>query len=234
MKESYFAPLELKFAANDPGSFSGYGSVYSVIDDGGDLIAPGAFGASLSQIKAAGRAVPMYMQHGAALGADPRPVGVWNVVQEDTTGLAVEGKLIGLDTETGRYNYALVKEGAMTGLSIGYRTVKADYGKKAGDPRRTIKEAKLREISIVDQPMNAHAQLTGLKSIEDLLTLAEAEDYLKSIGMSGSQATAFLSRIKRLGPGDPGEGALPGPGDPDAAAMQEFIDSLQRRGRAMT
>lgn len=233
--ESYFVPLELKFSgsnAADIGTFSGYGSVYSVIDDGGDLIAPGAFADSLARLKAQGRGVPMYMQHGAALGADPRPVGVWTKIEEDANGLRVEGKLVGLDTETGRYHYALVKEGAMSGLSIGYSGVKAEYGKKPGDPRRTIKSATLREISIVDQPMNAHARLTGLKSIEELLTMADAEDYLKSVGMSGRQATAFVSRVKRIGPGDPA-GALqqPGPSDSDEA-IQQLMQSLLKRGKA--
>jgi len=233
--ESYFVPLELKFSgsnAADIGTFSGYGSVYSVIDDGGDLIAPGAFADSLARLKAQGRGVPMYMQHGAALGADPRPVGVWTKIEEDANGLRVEGKLVGLDTETGRYHYALVKEGAMSGLSIGYSGVKAEYGKKPGDPRRTIKSATLREISIVDQPMNAHARLTGLKSIEELLTMADAEDYLKSVGMSGRQATAFVSRVKRIGPGDPaGASQQPGPSDSDEA-IQQLMQSLLKRGKA--
>jgi len=235
MMESYFVPLELKFSgsnAADIGTFSGYGSVYSVIDDGGDLIAPGAFADSLARLKAQGRGVPMYMQHGAALGADPRPVGVWTKIEEDANGLRVEGKLVGLDTETGRYHYALVKEGAMSGLSIGYSGVKAEYGKKPGDPRRTIKSATLHEISIVDQPMNAHARLTGLKSIEELLTMADAEDYLKSVGMSGRQATAFVSRVKRIGPGDPaGASQQPGPSDSDEA-IQQLMQSLLKRGKA--
>lgn len=235
MMESYFVPLELKFSgsnAADIGTFSGYGSVYSVIDDGGDLITPGAFADSLARLKAQGRGVPMYMQHGAALGADPRPVGVWTKIEEDANGLRVEGKLVGLDTETGRYHYALVKEGAMSGLSIGYSGVKAEYGKKPGDPRRTIKSATLREISIVDQPMNAHARLTGLKSIEELLTMADAEDYLKSVGMSGRQATAFVSRVKRIGPGDPaGASQQPGPSDSDEA-IQQLMKSLLKRGKA--
>ena len=235
MMESYFVPLELKFSgsnAADIGTFSGYGSVYSVIDDGGDLIAPGAFADSLARLKAQGRGVPMYMQHGAALGADPRPVGVWTKIEEDANGLRVEGKLVGLDTETGRYHYALVKEGAMSGLSIGYSGVKAEYGKKPGDPRRTIKSATLREISIVDQPMNAHARLTGLKSIEELLTMADAEDYLKSVGMSGRQATAFVSRVKRIWPGDPaGASQQPGPSDSDEA-IQQLMKSLLKRGKA--
>ena len=234
MKETLSVPFEVKFLGAteaQPGEFNGYGSVFSVVDDGGDRILPGAFAASLASYKAQGRSLSMYMQHGPYLGGDPRPVGVWNDVGEDSKGLAVKGKLVGLDTETGKYNHALVKEGAMTGLSIEYKVVKADYGKKPGEPRRTIREAKLFGISLVDQPMNAFSRVTGIKSIEDLLSLSEAEDYLKSLGLSNTQATAFLSHIKRLGLGDPAGGH--GPGDPDDD-MRELAEALKRRGLALT
>ena len=80
--------------------------------------------------------------------------------------------------------------------------------------------------------MNAHARLTGLKSIEELLTMADAEDYLKSVGMSGRQATAFVSRVKRIGPGDPaGASQQPGPSDSDEA-IQQLMKSLLKRGKA--
>ena len=231
MKDCLSVPFEAKFLSGDgvaAGVFSGYGSVFSNIDDGGDMVAPGAFKSSLARMKAAGRTIPMYMQHGAALGGDPRPVGKWLSVEEDEHGLKVQGQIVGLDTEIGRYNYALMKEGAMTGLSIGYRIKKADYGKKPGDPRRTLKEVDLGEISVVDQPMNAASRVTGIKSIEELMTLAEAEDYLKSMGLSGSQATAFLSRIKGIGPGDPVD-PTGGPGDPVA----ELLAALHERGKAL-
>lgn len=236
MHEHFYAPLELKFSSGQAelGHFAGYGSVASVIDSGGDLIVPGAFKHSLDRMKAEGRMPSMYAQHGAALGADPRPIGVWTSVVEDEKGLKVEGRLIGLDTEIGKYNYALMKEGAMTGLSIGYRAKKVDYGKKPGEPRRTIKEADLFEVSVVDQPMNTHARVASLKSIEDLFSLSEAEDYLKSLGMSGTQAVAFLSRIKRLGSGNPSEDADGlGPGDPGEDEMKQLMDAVARRGQAL-
>jgi HK97 family phage prohead protease len=226
MKDCISVPFEAKFSGSEAatGIFSGYGSVFSVIDDGGDLVAPGAFKNSLARLKAAGRSIPMYMQHGPMLGGDPRPVGKWLSVEEDDMGLKVQGQIVGLDTETGKYNYALMKEGAMTGLSIGYRARKVDYGKKPGDPRRTLKEVDLGEISVVDQPMNAASRVTGIKSIEELMSLRDAEDYLKSVGLSGSQAVAFISRIKGIGPGDPVE-PEGGPGDPVA----ELLAALNAR-----
>lgn len=227
MHEILSVPIELKFAAEDAttGRFSGYGSVFGVVDDGGDLVAPGAFSTSLARLKAAGRSIAMYMQHGPYVGGDPRPVGKWLSVEEDAVGLKVEGQIIGLNTETGRYNYALVKEGGITGLSIEYSVKKADYGKKAGEPRRTLKELNLSGVSLVDQPMNVSARVASIKSsIESLMTLRDAEDYLKSMGLSGSQAVAFLSRIKGIGPGDPVDPNAGGPGDPVA----EIAELLKR------
>ena len=47
--------------------------------------------------------------------------------------------------------------------------------------------------------------------------------------------TAFLSQIKRLGPGDPGgdDDEGPGPGDPGEAELQPLLEALQRRGKAL-
>lgn len=219
MKEILCTPFEVKFAdGSPPGTFSGYASVYGVHDGGGDVIAPGAFDISLAQREAAGRSLPMYMQHGAFLGADPRPVGVWLKVDSDGKGLAVEGRLVGLDTETGKYNHALVKEGAMRGLSIGYRVKKADYGKKPGEPRRTIKELHLAEISIVDDPMNAQARIGAVKASS--LTEREVERLLtQDAGLSRSEARALMRH---------GITGLKATQDADEQAYQELTEALRR------
>ncbi len=219
--------LETKFAET-PGSFAGYGAVFGNLDAHGDVIAPGAFSVSLASMKAQGRKVPMYMQHGPAGGGSALPPGVWDEVSEDGKGLAVSGRIIGLDTDIGRYNYAMVKEGAISGLSIGFRIKKADYGKEPGQARRTIKEIDLVEVSLVSQPANALAQVTGIKSIEDLSTLRDAEDFLGSLGLSKTQAVALIARIKGVGPGDPVD-SKGGPGDPVA----ELLAHLRRRDVAL-
>jgi HK97 family phage prohead protease len=159
--EACFAAVaEFKFLdAGKPGSFEGYGSVFNVVDGGGDIVAPGAFTDTLAQLKASGRQLPMYMMHGRRMGADPRPVGVWDSVSEDATGLKVAGHLVGLDTEEGKYNHALVKEGAMRGLSIGYRAKAASPIRQDNKVLRQIKQADLFEVSIVDDPMNAQARM---------------------------------------------------------------------------
>ena len=188
--------LELKFADGAaPGVFDGYASLFGIVDSHGDVMAPGAFKNTLAEARAQGRAIPMYMQHGSLLGGDPRPVGVWSDVAEDDKGLKVSGKIVGLGTEEGKYNYALVREGAIGGLSVGYKMIKARYGKTPSEPKRTLQEIKLFEISLVDSPSLASARIDSIKSARDIKTTREFEDFLRDVGgYSHSAAKAIASR----------------------------------------
>jgi HK97 family phage prohead protease len=213
---------ELKFAGA-PGTFSGYGAVFGNVDAHDDVIAPGAFSLSLASLKAEGRSVPMYMEHGPMGGGSALPAGVWETIEEDQKGLVVAGRIIGLETDIGRYNHALVKEGAVPGLSIGFRVKKADYSKDPGKPRRTIKEIDLIEVSLVSRPANALARVTNVKSIESMSSMREVEDYLREYGLSKTQSVALISRIKGIGAGDP-RGADGGPGD----QVAELLAAIRR------
>ncbi len=67
----------------------------------------------------------------------------------------------------------------------------------------------------------------GIKTIEELLTMRDAEKFLCTKGLSKAQAVALIGRVKSIRPGDPG-GADGGPGDPVAsvAALQKAISIL--------
>ncbi|WP_062206779.1 HK97 family phage prohead protease [Aureimonas sp. AU12] len=173
---NFVAPLELKFASEGVGEFEGYGAIFGNIDSHGDLIAPGAFAASLAQHKAKGTMPAMFVQHGPALGGDSLPSGVWQEVEEDSRGLKVKGKISALDTDHGRRLRGLMQDGAMRGLSIGYRVAPggAATGRKAGQPRRTLNTLDLVEISIVRDPSNIEAQVSGIKSESDPLRASTA------------------------------------------------------------
>lgn len=159
--------LETKFVGDaSTGEFEGYASVFNHQDQHGDVVKPGAFADSLAQMKSIGRKLPMYANHGAALGGDPLPVGVWNDIAEDDHGLKVKGQIAAMDSDHGRRIYGLTKAGALNGLSIGYSIPPggAEYGEKAGDPKRTLKRINLSEISLVDDPSNTAAKVTSLKT----------------------------------------------------------------------
>jgi len=151
---------EIKFAAAEPAVIKGYASTFGGAPDrGGDVVAAGAFADSLAQAKAAADMPAMLWAH------DPAEViGVWSVVKEDAKGLYVEGAL-NLQTQRGREAVALVKQGAVTGLSIGYRV--APGGREFRDDGvRVLKRLDLYEISLTPIPMNTNARLNGSKSLE--------------------------------------------------------------------
>ena len=112
----------------------------------------------------------MLWQHDPA-----QPIGVWDEVREDGKGLYVKGRIL-TDVEKGREAIALIEAGAIDGLSIGYRTVRAQ---KDGKGQRLLSELELWEVSLVTFPMLPDARV-GAKgdapdATENLLRdLAEA------------------------------------------------------------
>lgn len=182
---------ELK-ASGDTGTFTGYGSVFNVTDRGGDIVAAGAFSETLTEQKKAGRLPVMLWQHNMR-----EPIGVYTSMEEDSVGLKVEGKLA-LKTARGAEAYELLKMGAISGLSIGYRVRDDSYDRVTGV--RTIKKADLVELSLVTMPMNDSARISAVKAIEELESLSEIERHLRDAGgFSKSEATALVSRIKSVG-----------------------------------
>ena len=125
------------------GRFQGYASVFSRLDDGGDIVMPGAFRKSLG-LRGRHR-IKMLFQH------DPKePVGTWDAIHEDDNGLWVEGRLV-QDVPRADALRRLIARGAVDGLSIGFRTVKSTRASREGT--RRLWEVDLWEISIVTFPM---------------------------------------------------------------------------------
>jgi len=150
--------IEVKFATDEAGLLTGYASVFDGEPDSyGDVIQKGAFKKSLAEHKAAGTTPLMLWQH------DPsEPIGVWLELREDATGLAVSGRLI-LETRRGQEAYALLKAGALNGLSIGFRTRASE--RRAGGGR-TLQDLELIEISLVSIPAASRARVTSVKTAQ--------------------------------------------------------------------
>lgn len=183
--------LEIK-SASDAGEIVGYGSVYGVEDKGGDIVAPGAFSKSLEALRGKGRSVPMLWQH------DPGdPVGVWEEIKEDSRGLHMKGRAL-TDTTRGRDAVAFLKAKAISGLSIGFKTLVEDMDRKTGV--RTIKEGELWEVSLVTFPMNDDARVMSVKA-DDVasMTEREIERALRDAGLSAREAKAVVSQCMNLG-----------------------------------
>ena len=168
-----FGAPERKFHRPDAGItvtdgrvVEGYASLFGRRDQGGDTVQAGAYGASLAALAAQGRRVKMLWQHDPA-----QPIGIWDEVREDARGLWVKGRLLP-EVEKGREAAALLAAGAIDGLSIGYRTVRAE---RDGKGQRMLQELELWEVSLVTFPMLPEARV-GSKSdtlARDLNDLAD-------------------------------------------------------------
>jgi len=146
--------LDLAVSAVEPdGSFSGYASLFDKVDLGKDVVERGAFAASLRIRGAAG--IRMLYQH------DPNePIGSWTEIREDARGLFVRGRLT-REVARAREVLSLMRAGALDGLSIGFRAVRAR--RDAGSGVRRILEADLWEISVVTFPMLPGARVEAVK-----------------------------------------------------------------------
>lgn len=134
------------------GQIAGHASVFGLRDKGGDIVSPGAYTASLRRMAERGARVAMLWQH------DPtQPIGIWEEVREDARGLYVRGRLLE-DVARAREARALLEAGALDGLSIGYRTVRAEALPGGG---RKLIELDLWEVSLVTFPMQAEARLAA-------------------------------------------------------------------------
>ena len=181
-------PLELK-SFSDDGTFTGYGSVFGITDQGGDVVESGAFGKSLKNWQDSGRVVPVLWQHRSG-----EPIGSWNSLSEDSHGLIGKAGLWVDDAPYAKIAYRGMKEKTITGLSIGYHVKRESLDRKAGINR--LHELELVEISVVTNPMNDAARISSVKSIENILkagsipTFSEFENFLCEAGFSRTQAKA--------------------------------------------
>ncbi|MEM7440758.1 MAG: HK97 family phage prohead protease [Pseudomonadota bacterium] len=149
MTQAGYLDLERKFCALDEVSgdgavVSGYASLFGVADQGDDIVENGAYAKSLAEIKKSGRSIKMLWQHDPAC-----PIGVWDEVREDKRGLWVKGRILP-EVQAGAEALALLKAGAIEGLSIGYRTIRAAKSANGG---RLLHELDLWEVSLVTFPM---------------------------------------------------------------------------------
>lgn len=206
-------------AVGEDGVFEGYASVWNIVDQGGDSVQPGAFIAGLTQAKADGRLIPMLWQHDRT-----QPIGVWLDISEDTKGLYVKGQLLINDVPQARAAYALLKNKAIGGLSIGYRIPMG--GAEEDSKRRGVwllKKVDLIEISLVTIPMLTQAKVTAVKNILDsglVPTVREFEGFLRDAGFSREKATAIASVASPHLRGEP-------EGDGDSDALERFERAMK-------
>ena len=179
----------------DARTVEGFASVFNNVDSWNDIVMPGAFAKSLKK----GKSVPMLWQHDSG-----QVIGKWDTLEERDKGLYVKGRI--LPTSIGNDAYLLAKEGAISGMSIGYGPEKYETDHKTGI--RKLLEVKLYEVSLVTFPANEKAQVTRVKSRPE--TIREFEEYLREAGFSQKDATTIALR---------GFKALSTQGEPDMGEL---------------
>lgn len=174
---------------SDDGMFTGYASVFGEVDSYGENVAKGAFKASLKAWKKKGKLPPMLWQHDSR-----NPIGIYTAMEEDDIGLKVSGK-IALDVPQGQAAYALLKMGAVDGLSIGFVATKWTEDTKT--QQITLTTIELWEVSIVTFPAGDSARIDGVKAIAKygkLPPIREFETALGELGFSNSEAEIIASK----------------------------------------
>lgn len=182
---------EFKFSESEKSmAFSGYASVFNTIDEQGDMIYPGAFADTIKS-----RKNPVLMKRNHYEGV----IGKWTALYEDSHGLYAEGELTP-GHSMAKDTYALLKHGAIRGLSIGYRPYEENKIIVDGKKVRQLNKIELVEISVVDNPANTDALISSVKSlIEEAHSLKDIEHALRESGrFSRNDACLLVSRIKSL------------------------------------
>jgi len=194
----------------EAGEFEGYASTFGNVDQGGDVVEPGAFIEGIVKAKKDGRAIPMLWQH------DQRePIGIWKDLSEDAKGLYVKGQLLIDADPLAKRAHALIKAKAIGGMSIGYRIPVG--GAEPDEKRRGVNRLKvidLREISLVTMPMNIEARVTSVKAMLEagkLPTIREFEEFLRDAGGFSKTLAAAIA----------GKAAPHLRGEPEAKAINE-------------
>ena len=165
--------------------------MFGNVDSYKEIVAKGAFNDSLASLKSQGRMPALLWQHRSG-----EPIGCYTEMREDDHGLFVRGKLA-LKTARGAEAHELMKMKALSGLSIGFMTREDSYDKVTGI--RTLNKVDLWECSIVTFPANDAARVSGVKNIESIESLSDAESFLRDAGgLSKSEAVSFIARIKSM------------------------------------
>jgi HK97 family phage prohead protease len=128
---------------------AGYASVFGVPDSGGDVVLPGAF-------QGQGKRLPLLWQHDVR-----EPIGFVESLSEDSKGLRVVARVVA--SGRGAQAAALLKSGAIDGLSFGYR-VKAARADRARGVRQ-LAQLDLIEVSVVTFPMQPLARVLGVSQV---------------------------------------------------------------------
>ena len=158
-EKTEFKAAKIEFKASGDGNYEGHFSIFKNLDDGWDVMHPGAFLKTIAERK---DRVKVFYGHDWEKLVGPAPT----TLQEDTLGLFAAGKIT-TASFWGKEVWELMKDNALNEGSIGYEAVKFDLENPTdgkGYMVRNLREVKLYEISFVPLGMNPLTQVNAMKS----------------------------------------------------------------------
>jgi HK97 family phage prohead protease len=157
------------------------------IDSWSDQFQPGAFQESLSELRTKNKDLPLKKEHNDVIGKFPIMT-----VKEDERGLYGEAE-VNLEVQEGREYYSLARQKAIADFSIGYVTVEKEFDSGI----RKIFKAKVKEGSMVGNPMNEEANFTEVKSREDLpKQMVDIKHWFDESDIEDSRAFLFERKMQ--------------------------------------
>lgn len=157
--------------SDDGATISGFGEVWGVLNEAGRVFVPGAFAQSLAELNPS-RPLPIGWLHEV-------PIGKWTRIQETREGLRMEGRIS--QTTVGRDASILVRDGALTSLSIGFSPIDVQFASpreqarfetpfgtatyQFPEPVAYIVKAQLVETSLVMVGAQREARIVAVQSL---------------------------------------------------------------------
>jgi uncharacterized protein len=172
-------------AVSDTGdvwTITGYGSIFNNVDQGNDVVVPGAFAKSLRT-----HGMPLLLFNHKMEDA---PIGTIVDAKEDKRGLWFKAELPKDDSFVSGRIVPQLKRRGLKGTSIGYRVAPGGKEVRKADGARLLKELRLFEISVVNMPMNTEAgveTVKGLVPFQDLSIDSKSKEW---------DAGAALTRLR--------------------------------------
>lgn len=182
--------FEIKSAPDEKGFFSGYGSVFGVVDSYRERVVKGAFAKSLAKHVSEGTMPLMFYGHSPA-----HEIGEWLEMREDDHGLFVAGRLWvdgdRPDADALKAYRGMTKSRGKMGLSIGYTVPQGGATLNPADKVAELIEIDLMEVSPVAFPANPQARVEHVRA--RINTIRDYERLLRDAGFSRSEATGLAA-----------------------------------------
>lgn len=156
---------EAEKAGGDPGTLTGWASVYNVVDQQDDVIVPGAFRKTLSDWRSSKRVIPLTLDHqNSADGV------IGSLADATDSGYGLRTTFRFANTSKAQDARALARDGHLNGLSVWGPIFNKAFDVIAGKEVRVLKEVGLLFVGLTPMPANADSLVTAAKGVAKAVT----------------------------------------------------------------